>query len=87
MLRSAMGARSCSRCAISRTRSWKSASGKTPDTRLSRSASCASMMSPSRYSSRALAGPTMRGNVHVPPKSPDSPAVPKAVRNFADSAA
>src|SRR5438045_2223841 len=39
-----------------------------------RSASSARNFSASRYSSRALAGPTMRGNDHVPPKSPDNPA-------------
>ena len=78
------GAKPANRSATERTYGSNSSSGNTLVTNPMRSASSARNFSASRYSSRALAGPTMRGKVHVPPKSPDNPAVMNAVLNTAE---
>src|SRR5215470_7937554 len=49
----------------------------------SRSASCASMTSPVKISSQALAVPTTRGRKYVPPQSGCRPRLTKAWANFA----
>ena len=81
----ASGWESRSRSAIARTPDISSSAGNTPFARPIPSACSAPIRSGSRYISRARPRPTSRGNVQVPPKSPDTPTFRNAVYRYADS--
>ena len=83
----AVGGMALRRAAMASTCPRSTSSSTTALTRPMRRASSASMRSPSRSSSRALAGPTARVSTHALPWSPELPTRRNALTNTAERAA